>query len=393
MRLVVLVDHFPALSETFVVNELDALRAAGHDVRVETGRWADQRAELDDPPEITCLAEDGLRRRATDLAWLAARHPAGVLADLRARRAWRREEPVHPLRVLAPVVRRLARGGERHLHVHFAAGAALDARRIARLTGVTYSVVAHAYEIYRRPANLAEKLRGATPAFGVCEATVADLREIAGPQADVRLLAMGVDAERFARTAPPPGGAHVVAIGRLVEKKGFAGLVAATALLRDRGAAPDRVTIVGDGPLRAALEAQVAALGVGGIVALAGARQPAEVAAVLETADVLAVPSVVAADGDRDALPVVVGEALAMEVPVVVAAVAGLPEVVRPEFGRVVPPGDDEALADALGELLARPAEERAAMGRAARAWVVRERDRGLWAQRLAAMLADAGAR
>jgi colanic acid/amylovoran biosynthesis glycosyltransferase len=299
------------------------------------------------------------------------------------------------LRAIASAARRLGAGGERHLHVHFAGLAALNAMRVARITGVTYSVAVHGYDVFAEPRNLAEKLASASFVAAPCEYTAGHVRAAIAPERRdaVHVIVMGVDGAAFRRGRPYPGGRTVVAIGRLVEKKGFAGLVAATALLRDRGAAPDRVTIVGDGPLRAALEAQVAALGVGGIVALAGARQPAEVAAVLETADVLAVPSVVAADGDRDALPVVVGEALAMEVPVVVAAVAGLPEVVRPEFGRVVPPGDDEALADALGELLARPAEERAAMGRAARAWVVRERDRGLWAQRLAAMLADAGAR
>ncbi|MEJ7784168.1 MAG: glycosyltransferase [Solirubrobacteraceae bacterium] len=393
MQIVVYVDHFPALSETFVVGEVAALRAAGHEVRVETGRWATEPAELDDPPPVTCLADDGLGRRGADLAWLVTRYPWAVLTDLRQRRAWRASEPVHPLRVLAPIMRRMARAGERHIHVHFASGAALDALRMTAFMGTTYSVVAHAFEIYRRPANLGEKLRGAEVAFGVCEATVRDLRDIAGRQANVRLLAMGVDAERFSRRSPVPGGRHVLAVGRLVEKKGFADLVAATALLRGVGAALDRVTIVGDGPLRETLERQAAELGVDDLVQFAGARQPDDVVAFLDSADLLAVPSVVAADGDRDALPVVVGEALAMEVPVVVSDVAGLPEVVRPEWGRVVPAGDRERLAEAIAELLALPVAERIAMGRAARAWVVTERDRDRWARRLVEMLAEAGIR
>lgn len=392
MRLVVYVDHFPALSETFVVGEIEALRRAGHHVRVEAGRRATPAGDLGDaPPAIAYLTDDGLWRRARDVAWLAVRRPGAVLADLARRRRWRAEEAVHPLRVLAPIARRMARGGERHLHVHFAGTAALDALRLHALTGSSYSVVAHAYDIYREPANLAEKLRGAAVAFGVCDATVADLRAIAG--AEVRLLAMGVDAERFRRASPPASGRSVVAVGRLVEKKGFEDLVEATALLAARGAAPDRVTIVGDGPRRAALERAVSAHGLGDRVVLAGARQPEEIAGILETADVLAMPSVIAADGDRDALPVVVPEALAMELVVVVSDVAGLPEVVRPAWGRVVPAGDVAALADGLEELLALPAGERAAMGRAARAWVVAERDRDEWARRLVAMLAEAGVR
>ncbi len=393
MRLVVLVDHFPALSETFVVEEIAALRRAGHDVRVETGAWAAERAELSAPPAITCLAEDGLRRRALDLLWLAARRPRAVLADVRARRRRSREEPVHPLRVIAPVARRLAAGGERHVHVHFAAGAALDALRLSRLAGTSYSVVAHAYEIYRRPANLAEKLGGAAVAFGVSAVTTADLRAIAGPAANVRTLPMGVDPQRFARRGPQPGDGHVVAVGRLVEKKGFMGLVEAVGLLRDRGAAPARVTIVGDGPLRDDLRRRIGELGVEDVVTLAGARQPHEIGAVLEDADVLAVPSVIAADGDRDGLPVVVLEALAMELAVVASDLVGLPEVVRAPWGRLAPAGDVPALADALAEVLALPAAERAAAGAAARAWVVAERSSERCAAQLVAALEEAGVR
>jgi glycosyltransferase involved in cell wall biosynthesis len=82
-------------------------------------------------------------------------------------------------------------------------------------------------------------------------------------------------------------------------------------------------------------------------------------------------PCVVAADGDRDSMPVVVKEALAMEVPVVASDEVGLPEIVRPEWGRLVPPADSRALAGAIAELLALPQAERAAMGRAGRARVI----------------------
>ena len=86
----------------------------------------------------------------------------------------------------------------------------------------------------------------------------------------------------------------------------------------------------------------------------------------LERADLLAAPCVVAADGDRDTMPVVVKEALAMEVPVVASDEVGLPEVVRPEWGRLVPPGDAPALAEALATLL-RDAGKREELGRLGR--------------------------
>lgn len=386
MDLVVLLNQFPALSETFVVDEVAALRRLGHAVRVEAGMRAVPAAHLAEPPPVTILDEDGLSRRIADTLWLAATRPRAVAADLRDRRRWRREEEVHPLRVLAPVARRLARHGERHVHVHFADVAALDALRLRRLTGVTYSVTAHAFDIYRRPTNLREKLTGAAVAFGVCEPAVDELRRRA-PEARVELHAMGVDTSRFGRAAPAPGGRQVLAIGRLVEKKGFAHLVAAAGRLRDTGRALSRLTIVGDGPERAALQAQISDLDLDGDVVLTGALDPVEIPGRLGAADVLAVPSVVAGDGDRDALPVVVLEALAMQVPVVATDVMGLPEVVRPPWGRVVAPGDPVALADALDEMLARPPSERAAAGAAGRRFVEETRSLDRQAAKLAASL------
>jgi glycosyltransferase involved in cell wall biosynthesis len=168
-----------------------------------------------------------------------------------------------------------------------------------------------------------------------------------------------VDAGRFVRARPHPGGRTVLALGRLVEKKGFAHLVHATALLARLDAAPERVVIAGDGPLRAELEELASELGVAGIVELPGALAHDAVAELMERADVFAMPSVVAANGDRDSMPNVVYEALAMELPVVASDMVGLSEVVRPGWGRLVPPGDHVALARALREL----ADERRASG------------------------------
>jgi glycosyltransferase involved in cell wall biosynthesis len=299
---------------------------------------------------------------------------------------------VRSLRALAPAARRAARRRDRHLHAHFAAGAALDALRVARLLDVPYSVTAHAYDIYSQPRNLREKLERAAFATSGCEYTVRDLRA-AAPAADVHEVIMGVDGADFTRGRPHPGGRAVVAVGRLVEKKGFRHLVEAAALLRDGGTPLDRVTILGEGPLRAELEEQVESLGLGAVVALPGPAPPSAVRDLLEEADLLAMPCVVAADGDRDSMPVVVKEALAMEVPVVASDEVGLPELVRPDFGRLVPPGDSAALAGAVAELLALDPPERAAMGRAGREFVLRFADVTDQTARLARLIEAAGAR
>jgi glycosyltransferase involved in cell wall biosynthesis len=211
---------------------------------------------------------------------------------------------------------------------------------------------------------------------------VSDLRELAGPGHDVHVITMGVDAERFRRTRPHPGGRTILAVGRLIEKKGFTHLLAAAA-----GMELDRLVIIGDGPLRDPLRAQAGELGLDAVVDWRGAQGPEEIRAALEEADVLAVSAVHVPNGDRDVLPLIVGEALAMEVPVVASAIVGLPEVVRPPWGRLVPPGEPAALAAALEEVLALPPAERAAAGRAGREYVMRTRDIDAEAERLVGLI------
>lgn len=122
-----------------------------------------------------------------------------------------------------------------------------------------------------------------------------------------------------------------------------------------------------------------------------GARLPAEVRAALEGADLLAMPCVVARDGDRDSMPVVVKEAMAMELLVVASDEVGLPECVLAPWGALCPPGDADALAAALREMLALSPQERAAAGRAGREWVRMHADVHAETARLAAALAALG--
>jgi len=358
VRIIVLLDRFPVLTETFVVNEIRALQAAGHDVRVEALERGDSA-----PPVPTTYREPG------DLWWLLARHPLRCARDLVLRSRLRREEWVRPLRELAPVVRRL-RDGE-HIHVHFAAGAALDALRIAALTGARYSVTAHAWDIWLAPRNLRAKLERAAFATTGCEYNARHLRQVA-PNARIEVLLMGVDGEQFRRGTPLPGGRTVVGVGRLVEKKGFGDLA------RAANGLDARVRVVGDGPLRDELHG----------LELVGALDPDGVRGELERADVLAMPCVVARDGDRDSMPVVVKEAMAMELMVVATDAVGLPECVREPWGRLVPPGDPAALRAALAEVLALSPQERAAAGAAARAWVLEHADVHRETARLAELIA-----
>ena len=201
------------------------------------------------------------------------------------------------------------------------------------------------------------------------------------------VLIAGIDPARFSRRAPYRPDGPIVATGRLVEKKGFDDLVAAAATLAPSGRLGGReVLVVGEGPRRAALEAQIAASAAP--VRLLGARSAREVRDLLEGASAFALPCKIAADGDRDSMPVALKEAMALELPVLSTREVGIPELVGADRGRLVPPGDPEALAAGLGALLALAPEERAALGRAGAAWVREHCDIARETGRLADLIA-----
>lgn len=179
--------------------------------------------------------------------------------------------------------------------------------------------------------------------------------ELGMPAARVVVASMGVDTAAF---SPPPTGTPrqgLLFVGRLAEKKGVTYLLDAFARLQPRhpGLALD---IVGDGPLRAGLEAQAQALGIAGAVRFRGARPPAEVPGFFRQAALFVMPSVVAASGDQEGLGLVAAEALASGCPVVAHDLPAVRDLVLDgRTGRMVPPKDTAALADAIDTLLAQP--------------------------------------
>lgn len=367
------VDRFPVLSETFVVNEALALTRIGHAVSVEARRRPDNPAPpLDADVPVHYAAEESRGERLRALAWLALRHPLRTAADVVGRRSMPPADRGTKTRRLAVRARRLARLGPVHIHTHFASTVADDAYRIARLLGAPSSLTAHAWDIYIAPRRLRERLVRSDFVTSGCDYTVAELERVMGEDGNGKAFkqVMGVDHEAFHRSTPLPGTRHVVGVGRLVEKKGFLHLVQAAPDLPDVA-----ISIAGEGPERERLEHEIARHGVADRVRLLGAAGPAQVRELLERADVLCMPCVVADNGDRDSMPVVVKEAMAMELCVVASDEVGLPEIVRPPWGWLVPPDDPRALAAAITDVLSLDAEARGEAGRAARHFVVEHAD------------------
>jgi glycosyltransferase involved in cell wall biosynthesis len=245
----------------------------------------------------------------------------------------------------------------------------------ARQLGCRFSFTGHAADLFRDRVLLPEKL--ARAAFVACisnwhRAFYCSL--VSRPDEAYPLVRCGVDPAEFA-PAPPRaavGPLRIVAVGRLVPKKGFDLLVDALGTLRAE-CVPFTCKLLGDGPEREALAARVAALGLQAQVELAGAAQNAAVRAALAAADLFVLPCRQDSDGDRDGIPVALMEAMACAVCAVSGDLPAIRELIEDgKTGYLTPPGDAAALAGLLGRLAGR-ADERLRVAQAGRAHIERE--------------------
>ena len=375
MRIAYIVSRFPHVSETFIVRELNGVERAG-DIEIALFSLFAPVDETIHPD--AALWVERLRigsahgAAAATLRWLVRRPLVMLGAFLRVGWAYRRRprllwRALLTLTVASAHARTIRELGVRHVHAHYATYPALAAWMCRRLTAVPYSFTAHAHDIFVEWERVEEKLAAARFAVTVCEYNRRFIDGRAPAQAHkLRLVICGVDVEEFRRTRPYDADGPVVAVGRLVEQKGFDVLVRAAAATAVDGA--PEVVIAGEGPERARLERLIDELGAP--VRLAGALDHRAVRDLLESASMAVLPCVVAPDGNRDSMPVALKEAMALELPVIGTDEVGLPELIGPDRGLLVPPGDAPALARALAELRARSAAERVEMGRAGRAFV-----------------------
>jgi glycosyltransferase involved in cell wall biosynthesis len=373
--------RFPKLSETFVLRELLAVEALGVDVDVYP-------LVRHSEPMVHPEAEP-LVRRARYLPFLSPSILRSNLAVLRRRPgAWfgalwavvkgnwgSANLLVGGLGIFPKVVhaaRLMEADGVEHVHCHFATHPALAGFLVHRLTGIPFSFTAHGSDIHVDRHMLPAKVAEAAVVVPISEFNRRVILDECGPEAASKLVVVhcGVDTTVLRpRPARAPGPFTVVCVGTLHEVKGQAHLVEACRLLVEQGV-DVRCHLVGSGPDEADLRAQVAAAGLADRVVLEGNRTTAEVAALLQRADVLAAPSVPTRQGKREGIPVVLMEAMSSGLPVVASDLSGIPELVEDgRSGLLVPPGDATGLAGALRRLAEDPALA-ARLGRAGRAQV-----------------------
>jgi glycosyltransferase involved in cell wall biosynthesis len=249
------------------------------------------------------------------------------------------------------------------IHAHFVDRAATLALVAGRLLRVPYSLTAHANDIYVNPVLLPEKLSGAKFITTCTAYNKAHLSQILRDElinGKLHLVYHGLDTSNYTPPSQPHEGQPLVlSVGQLKEKKGFAHLVAACRHLKDRGC-DFTCEIVGEGPQRQELEALIAQLGLEDTITLCGAAPHEAVIEKYGRATLFVLPCITAHDGDRDGIPTVLMEAMAMQLPIVSTHHSGIPELVQDKInGLLLPPGDEEALANALAELLDNPALRR----------------------------------
>jgi glycosyltransferase involved in cell wall biosynthesis len=258
-----------------------------------------------------------------------------------------------------------------HIHAHFADRATVVAYVTARLLGVEHSFTAHAKDIYAENVFLADKIKTAK-FVSTCTAYNFDyLRSLTDEPEKIHLLYHGLDFSEFKNLERRPklDSPLILSIGKLKEKKGFCYLIDACALLRDQGQ-NFCCWIIGEGPDRNALLDQIKQLGLQHHVYLKGNMSHSNVLEALNQATLFSLPSVVAANNDRDGIPNVILEAMAVGVPVVSTSISAIPEVViQNETGYLVASRDSRQLADSLTKLL-NSSEERARLAQNAKAFV-----------------------
>ncbi len=399
---------YPRISETFISNEIRLLEDLGFDVRIFSMRpgregfthrsVSEIRARVDYLPETFFRNAHRLIFHSLCLAIRRPRRYASALG-LARRRFLRTRHPAtlrHFLQAGYLVNRFLPGAGVAHLHAHFAHSPTSVALFASELSGIPFSFTAHAKDIYTSdPGQLREKIALARFVVTCTEYNRRHLLGLAGGlPTPIHRIYHGIDTGLFDNgsgaswpEASPPY--RVLSVARLTAKKGIPTVLRAVKLLRERGVRLE-YTLIGDGQERDKTLGLVRQLGLEPVCRWLGAQPHHVVLEHYRRADLFVLGCEVAADGDRDGIPNVLFESMAMGVPVAATGVSAIPELVESgRTGCLVPPGRPDALAEAMHALLTDAGLRRRVIP-AARQRVLRDFDNRALVGRLADIYRDA---
>jgi glycosyltransferase involved in cell wall biosynthesis len=384
-KIAYIMSRFPKLTETFILYEILEVQRQG--VRIEIFPLLRERQKVTHP-EVQILTEN------------AHFHPFLSLRILGAQLHYLLRKPLVYLRLWFEVLRgtlgsfnfffgaigvfpksvrfalEMERLGINHIHAHFATHPAVAGLIIHRLTGIPFSFTAHGSDLHVERKMLDKKVAAAAFAVTVSAYNKAVMVQTCGENLSdkIHVIHCGVDPDHFPpKSAPGVANSYqILCVASFEEVKGHKHLIEACELLSTRGIDFD-CHFVGNGPLRANVERQIACTDLAEKFHVHGSLPRPEVIDMLQRADVFALASIPTKQGKREGIPVVLMEAMASGLPVVSSDLSGIPELVKNGVsGLLVPPGDSLLLTNAL-ETLYRDPKCRVQMGRSGRKHVVEE--------------------
>lgn len=403
MKIAYLVNTYPKPSHTFIRREIAALERMGWSVhrfamRSDRGALVDPVDFVEDDKTEHVL-ELGIKRLLpTALSWMV-KHPKQALDGLAM--AWRcgskgkaggpgtggKGRHLIYLIEAAYIARRSNELGIKHIHAHFGTNSATVAMMSQALGGPSYSFTTHGPEEFDAPRAFSYSEKIARSKFAVaissyCRSQLYRWCDIS-QWSKIKVVHCAVETSGYPDPAPmPEGGPHLVAIGRLCEQKGFPVLIETMAIAAKR--LPGlQLSICGDGELRQLIDGEIARHGIADHIKILGWVDEAGVRAAIAASHALILPSL------AEGLPMVVIEAMACGRPVISTTINGVPELLTPKEGWLVPAGDPEALADAIESLSKTSNEVLAQMGLSARARAMARHDGNTEAAKLAALFAE----
>jgi colanic acid/amylovoran biosynthesis glycosyltransferase len=397
MKIAYLVNHYPAISHSFIRREILALERLGHEIlRISIRGWADTQRGAEDQLEQTrtrYVLRGGAVPLLASFLRILATNPAGlfraIVLTLKVGLRAERPLPVHLIYLLEACQVSLWLRSEKaqHLHVHFGTNSAEVAMLVGELGGPPWSFTAHGPEEFDKPKfiSLPEKIRRARFVVAVSSFGRSQLfRNV--PHSywpKIKVVHCGLEPAFYQTDAATAAGGErrLVCVGRLCEQKGQLLLIEAARLLAERGTKFELV-LAGDGEMRGEIEALTAKYGLTDVVRITGWISSDEVRAEILAARALVLPSF------AEGLPVVIMEAMALRRPVITTFVAGIPELIQHgEHGWLVPAGDIESLAGAMEECLRTAPEAITRMGESARQRVLQRHDVDKEAAKLAELI------
>ncbi|MDQ3254143.1 MAG: glycosyltransferase [Acidobacteriota bacterium] len=373
MKIAFIVGHFPALSETFILNQITGLIDRGHEVDVYAEKSREEPETHPDVEKYGILSRTHYELMPAGAFARALQSPGVLLSDsrhapamfVRSLNVFRYGMQAGSLRLFyAARPFSLTRVYD-VIHCHFGANGLKGAllRDIGAIRGKLVTAF-HGVDIVTDPQLFGRRIYKLLFTMGDLFLPISDrwnplLLELGCRAEKILVHRMGVDCRRFSfkpRRARTDGRVRIVTVARLVEKKGIEDGIRAVVKLAREGHQNVEYHIVGDGPLREQLRRVIQELNAADTIKLLGAKRQPEVHEILNDADIFLAPSFTGADGDIEGIPVSIMEAMATGLPAVSTRHAGIPELIQDGVsGFLVPERDVDALAERLGYLLKNP--------------------------------------